>query len=109
MTAPPSDLKLSYFDIEGVAEPIRLTLVLKGVDFEDHRFKFADWKDIKPKMTFNFAPEMTINGKSYPQSKAILMYCSKLKGKHDVEVYPHDDAIAGLHVDIAFEVRSFLL
>jgi len=41
-------IKLTYFDIEGVAEPIRLALVLSGIPFEDHRIKFDEWPAMKP-------------------------------------------------------------
>lgn len=40
--------KLTYFPIQGLAEPIRLILSYGGADFEDVRFDPANWPDLKP-------------------------------------------------------------
>lgn len=68
-------IKLTYFDIEGVAEPIRLALVLSNTEFEDIRVQFPEWKDMKPKMPYGQLPIMTIDdGPARTQSKALLRY-----------------------------------
>lgn len=36
------DYKLNYFDSRGLAEPIRLMLILAGIKYEDHRFDATD-------------------------------------------------------------------
>ena len=38
-----TQIRLSYFDIEGAAEKVRLALVLAGVDFEDDRVVWSQW------------------------------------------------------------------
>ena len=35
MMTTPKNIKLTYFDIEGAAEPVRLALILSGTDFTD--------------------------------------------------------------------------
>jgi glutathione S-transferase len=74
-------IKLTYFDIEAAAEPIRLALVLAGVDFEDERVVFADWPAKKPTTPYGQLPLMTIEGiddtqpvRIRTQSGAMLRY-----------------------------------
>jgi glutathione S-transferase len=79
-TMSPS-VKLTYFDIEGAAEPIRLALVLSGTPFEDERVAFQDWAALKPTTPYGQLPLLTVDGKLYTQSKAMLRWvgssCSK--------------------------------
>ena len=68
-------IKLTYFDIEGVAEAVRLALVLSGTEFEDVRVKFPEWGALKPTTKFGQLPIMTIdNGPQRVQSKAMLRW-----------------------------------
>ena len=39
-----TSIKLTYFDIEGAAEKVRLALVIAGVPFEDDRIEFSKWR-----------------------------------------------------------------
>ena len=77
MTAPK--IKLTYFDIEGVAEPVRLAFALAGVDFEDDRVKFPQWAELKPQTPHGTLPIMTIDdGPAIVQSQAMLRYAASL-------------------------------
>jgi prostaglandin-H2 D-isomerase / glutathione transferase len=69
-------ITLTYFDIEGVAEPVRLALLLTKTPFEDHRIKFPEWSALKPTTPFGVLPVMTLeeNGPMRSQSKALLRY-----------------------------------
>jgi glutathione S-transferase len=68
-------IKLTYFDIEGAGEPIRLALVLAGADFEDVRLSFADWPALKPTTPYGQLPIMTVNdGPVRTQSGAMLRW-----------------------------------
>lgn len=68
-------IKLTYFDIEGVAEPIRLALALAGQEYEDDRVSFADWQDLKPKTPYGSLPLMIIDdGPVKTESGAMLRW-----------------------------------
>lgn len=40
--------KLTYFNIKGLAEPIRLLLKYGDIEFEDVRIEKDKWPEIKP-------------------------------------------------------------
>lgn len=40
--------KLTYFNITGLGEPIRMLLKYGGIDFEDIRIEEEDWPNLKP-------------------------------------------------------------
>ncbi|GKY96608.1 hypothetical protein MPSEU_000620400 [Mayamaea pseudoterrestris] len=73
-SAKPS-IKLTYFDIAGRAEPIRLALVLSNTPFDDERLSREEWQSFKPKTPYGQLPVMTIdNGEPMAQSMALLRY-----------------------------------
>ena len=81
-------IKLTYFNIEGAAEPTRLALAVAGQEYEDERINFPDWKDLKPKTPYGNLPLMVIDdGPVKTQSMAMLRWvgatCSKT-------LYPQD-------------------
>eukprot|EP00178_Gracilaria_changii_P015130 TRINITY_DN423_c1_g4_i1.p4 TRINITY_DN423_c1_g4~~TRINITY_DN423_c1_g4_i1.p4 ORF type:complete len:214 (-),score=46.14 TRINITY_DN423_c1_g4_i1:3507-4148(-) len=86
-------MKLTYFDLRGRAEPIRLAFVISGTDFEDDRFSFESWKDIKPTTPYGSVPTLSIDGEVMAQSNALLRYVGKLG-----DLYP-SDALDALKVD----------
>ena len=49
-------VKLSYFDIEGTAEPVRLAFILAGIPFEDDRIKFTQWPEFKKTTPYGQVP-----------------------------------------------------
>ena len=61
-TAMAPSIKLTYFDIEGIAESVRLALILSGTDFEDDRIQFPEWSALKPTTPFGQLPLMVIDG-----------------------------------------------
>jgi len=81
-------IKLTYFNIEGAAEPVRLALVLSGTEYEDDRVAFADWKELKPKVPHGQLPVMMIdNSPIKTQSGAMLRWV----GAHlSSSLYPSD-------------------
>lgn len=67
-------VRQTYFNIEGKAEPIRLTLKLANVDFEDRRIDVEDWQHLKHFMPNNKMPELLINGRNMTHNTAIMRY-----------------------------------
>jgi len=85
MTPP---YKLTYFDIMGLAEPIRILLSYGELDFEDCRVPKENWPNVKPSTPFGQVPILEHNGKTSHQSLAIARYLAKqvkLVGKDDLE------------------------
>ncbi|KAL7573622.1 hypothetical protein ACA910_008755 [Epithemia clementina (nom. ined.)] len=79
--AKPTKLKLTYFNIEGAAEPIRLALALAQFDYEDDRVAFPDWQALKPQTPYGQLPLMTLNGDEShvkTQSGAMLRYVGQV-------------------------------
>uniref|UniRef100_A0A914VUJ9 glutathione transferase n=1 Tax=Plectus sambesii TaxID=2011161 RepID=A0A914VUJ9_9BILA len=81
--------KLSYFNLMGRAEPMRLMFAYAGVAYEDHRIEGQQWAELKPKTPNGQLPVLQIDGKEeLSQSMAISHYLSKkfgLDGKDDWE------------------------
>jgi len=85
--------KLYYFDIKGLAEPIRLALTQIGVPFEDIRVRSEDWPEMKSKMPFGQMPVLeTDDGFVLSQSTAILRYIAGLHGLQPED--PNERAVA---------------
>jgi len=80
------DLKLTYFDLPGRAEPIRVLLHLAGSSFEDERLTFDQWParqaqedgEHKPQVPFLY-----VDGNIKLQSLAIMKYAGTLAGLVD--------------------------
>nr|XP_054773322.1 S-crystallin 4-like [Lytechinus pictus] len=72
--------KLMYFNTTGRAEAARMLFALKGVEFEDYRFKEGEWPEIKnDKKVFPLGqcPVLLIDGKPLPQCKAIIRHLAR--------------------------------
>jgi len=79
--------KLTYFDFDGGrGEPVRIALHAAGIEFEDHRFSFAEFADIAAKSRFNAVPTLEIDEAQITQSNALSRYVGKMAG-----LYPKDD------------------
>ena len=79
-------LKLTYFDFSGGrAEPARLALHLGGIPFEDHRFAFGDFAEVRKTTPLGQVPTLHVNDVQVTQSDAITRYAGKL-----ARLYPED-------------------
>ena len=79
-------LKLTYFDFHGGrAEPARLALHLGGIAFEDSRFAFPEFAEVRKTTPLGQVPTLHVDGVQVTQSDAITRYAGKLAG-----LYPQD-------------------
>nr|WHW29523.1 putative glutathione S-transferase [uncultured bacterium] len=89
-----TQLTLTYFDFHGGrGEPTRLALHIGGIAFEDKRFGFADFAEIRKSAPLGQVPTLQVDGVMVTQSDAIARYAGKLAG-----LYPQD-AIQALLCD----------
>ena len=87
-------LKLTYFNIQGVAEKVRLTLALGGIPFEDVRVPFDAWPAMKPTTPYGALPLLSIDGaEPMAQSDAMLRYCGALATLKGVKLYAPEDML----------------
>lgn len=94
-------LKLTYFNIEGVAEKVRLALVLGGIEFEDERVSFDKWNEMKPTTKYGQLPLMQIgDGEPLAQSGAMLRYCGRLARLYPPSAVLKIEEVIGLEEDI---------
>jgi glutathione S-transferase len=87
MAAP----KLTYFNIEGAAEKIRLTFALSGAEFVDERIDFEAWPELKKKLPGGQLPIIELpDGRVLTQSMAMAKWAA---AKYDASktLYPVDD------------------
>lgn len=85
-------LKLTYFDLTGRAEAVRLAFAIGDVPFEDERIGFPEFAKIKDSTPFGQLPLLTVDGEVHAQSLALLVYAGRLAG-----LYPKEP-LAGLKV-----------
>ena len=75
-------LKLTYFDFSGGrAEPARLALHIGGIPFDDNRFAFGDFAEVRKTTPLDQVPTLHVNDVQVTQSDAITRYAGKLAGR----------------------------
>jgi len=80
--------KLTYFNMMGRAEVLRLLFAQAGQDYEDCRITQEEWATFKPKTPFGQMPVLEVDGKMLAQTGAITFYLANqfgLNGKDDWE------------------------
>ena len=83
-----SRLKLTYFDFHGGrAEPARLAMHIGGIAFEDHRFTFAEFAEVRKATPFGQVPTLHVDGAMVTQSDAITRYVGKLANLYPLDAY----------------------
>lgn len=79
-------LTLTYFDFHGGrAEPARLAFALGGIAFEDQRFAYPAFAEVRKATPFGQVPTLHVDGVQITQSDAITRYAGKL-----AKLYPED-------------------
>jgi len=71
---------LTYFDIRGRAECIRLLLEEIGVAYEDRQITNAEWQDLKPRTPFGQLPLLRIGDVELVQTMAIVRHLARTHG-----------------------------
>ena len=80
-------IKVTYFDIDGGrGEPIRLILHCAGQSFEDNRFPFSEFAEVRKSTPFGQVPTVEFDGEQITQSNALCRYFGKQAG-----LYPEDE------------------
>jgi len=96
---PP--LKLQYFKGRARAEPTRLMLADKQVEFEDVRYDFTgDWQNVKPNTPYGQLPVLTVGKDVIPQSSAIERYIATACGMYT------DDPLENAKIDSIVEAMK---
>ncbi|XP_023347867.1 glutathione S-transferase 1 [Eurytemora carolleeae] len=96
-----AQVKLTYFDLYGRGEIIRLLLKHAGIEFEDFRLPapFVDpteWMKLKPTIPSGQLPMLEWNGTKLSQSMAICRFIAKeanLAGKTSLETAAIDEMV----------------
>jgi len=88
--------KLTYFNLNGRAEAIRLAFAVGGIDFEDERIEQKDWPALKPKTPLGTMPILDVDGKLICESNSVLRFVGQLAG-----IYPSDPWISAKTDEIA--------
>lgn len=95
-------LKLSYFDMHGGrAEPARLALAIGSIAFEDNRFAFPEFAELRKTTPFGQVPTLHVDGVQVTQCDAINRYVGKLTG-----LYPTDPFQALLCDEVMYVVEE---
>ncbi|XP_066254759.1 glutathione S-transferase-like [Euwallacea similis] len=72
--------KLSYFQLTGLGEPIRLLFHYGGIAFEDNRIPKDQWPAFKSGAPLEQLPLLEVDGKVLFQSIAITRYVAHIVG-----------------------------
>jgi len=90
MSSP--DIEITYFNIEGAAEKVRLALTLQSIPFKDNRIGRDEWMALKPNTKFGQLPLMSVDGgEAMAQSGAMLRFAGHLG---DGSLYPAENLLA---------------
>lgn len=95
---------LSYLDIKGTGEAIRLTLRLGGVAFVDERLTYAEVAARRSAnaLPFGQVPSLRVGGATYCQSGAILRWAGRAAGLEPA------DAVSRLRCDMVCDALDEL-
>ena len=81
-------LQLTYFDFPGGrAEPARLAFYIGDIEFEDIRFPFEQFPEVKKSTPLLQVPVLNVEGNVITQSNAITRFAGKLAGLYPIDNY----------------------
>ena len=93
-------IKLTYLDIKGFAEPIRLALSILNIPFEDERISYDEIAKRRSTFPFGQVPVLEVDGVIYGQSNAILRWAGRQGHLYADEFQLQCDAILSCIDDI---------
>ena len=97
-----SIVRITYFNLQALAEFNRLLFVYSGHEFEDERLEREEWPARKPEAPLGSLPYIRLeNGNEYPQATSIARYFAEkygLRGKTEEEK---------LHADVVVDLVRF--
>merc|ERR1712170_240812 len=94
-------IKVTYFNLRGRAEPVRLLLAYGGLEYEDCRLA-PSWEDpkpwmaLKPKTPYGGLPLLEWNGEVLAQSIAVTRFVARevgLAGRNSLECAQADEVV----------------
>lgn len=95
-------LKITYFDMHGGrAEPVRLALAIGNIPFEDHRFAYPEFADVRKNTPFGQVPMLEVDGVQVTQCDSMLRYAGQIAG-----LYPRDAYQALLCDEVMYVVEE---
>jgi glutathione S-transferase len=72
-------LVLTYFDVPGRGEPLRIALFMSGVAFDDDRVAWYQWQPaLKAQLPLHQLPTLDVDDVRYTQSQALMRYAAQL-------------------------------
>ena len=78
----------TYFDFHGGrAEPVRLALHIGGIPFEDQRFTFSEFAEVRKSTPFGQVTTLMVDGVQVTQCDSILRYAGKLAGLYPLDAF----------------------
>ena len=83
-----STYKLIYFNVKARAEVTRLIFAQAGVQYEDKRVTWEEWKELKPNTPYGELPVLEVDGKQFAGSGPIARFVAErfnLAGSNDFE------------------------
>ncbi|GMT15470.1 hypothetical protein PFISCL1PPCAC_6767, partial [Pristionchus fissidentatus] len=97
------EYKLTYFDLRGRAEPIRMLFAIAGLPLEDRRVTMEEWADVSKTTPFAALPMLEVDGFKIAQTKAILRYIARETG------YAGSDNLSAAYADsLADQFADFI-
>lgn len=90
-------VKLTYFNIRGRAEPVRIMFEMAGVKYEDIRVSREDFETLKPTLPFGQLPVLQVDELILPQSRAIYGFVAAQHG------FLPADNVGRAQVDVVIE------
>jgi len=75
-----ANITLTYLDIRGRAECIRLLLEEIGVDYADRQLTNEEWQELKPRTPFGQVPLLQIGDVELAQTMAIVRHVARTHG-----------------------------